>query len=141
MIGADHDQGRLGQAAVAKKLLAVGERHHVVGRANAESPCRASRLWPFPIVSKPGREGQAASCRLDVHRHGPTPAGTDHDIGLMPVELGLGDPDGLVEIVIRQGRVEDLVAGWARYVGFTPPGVECQPWRKRIFMSSHQEEG
>src|SRR5208282_2543438 len=23
---------------------------------------------------------------------------------------------------------------WARKVGFTPPGTDCQPWRKRIFM-------
>ena len=47
---------------------------------------------------------------LDVHRHGPASAGPDDDIGMMPVELGLGDADGLVEIVVGQGRIENLVA-------------------------------
>jgi hypothetical protein len=28
----------------------------------------------------------------------------------VPVELGLGDPDGFLEIVVGQGRVQDRVA-------------------------------
>ena len=32
------------------------------------------------------------------------------DIGLMPVKLGLGDTDGGIEIVVGQGRIENLVA-------------------------------
>ena len=48
--------------------------------------------------------------RIDVHGHGTAPAGTDNDIGLVLVELGLGDADGRIEIVVGQGRVQDLVA-------------------------------
>ena len=28
----------------------------------------------------------------------------------MPVELGLGDPNGFVEIIVGQGRVQDCMA-------------------------------
>jgi hypothetical protein len=31
-------------------------------------------------------------------------------LGLVLVELGLGDPDGFVEVVVGQLRVDDLVA-------------------------------
>ena len=62
--------------------------------------------------SLPGRaeedEGRVAS--IDVQGDGPAPAGTNDHIGPMPVELGLGDADGGVEVVVRQGRVQDLMA-------------------------------
>ena len=32
---------------------------------------------------------------------------TDDDIGQVPVELGLGDADGLIEIVVGQFRIQD----------------------------------
>jgi len=47
---------------------------------------------------------------LSPNRHGTTPAGTDHDIGMMLIELGLGDADGGIEIIVGQGRVQGFVA-------------------------------
>ena len=55
-------------------------------------------------------QDQRRRTRIDVHRHGTAPAGSDDDIGLVPVELGLGDADGSIEIVVGQGRVQDFVA-------------------------------
>jgi hypothetical protein len=43
------------------------------------------------------------------------------------VELGLCDPDGLGEILVRQFRVDDLVAVLRQKIGLTPPGTDCQP--------------
>ena len=37
-------------------------------------------------------------------------AGTDHDIELVLVELGLGNADGGIKIVVGQGQVQDFVA-------------------------------
>ena len=37
-------------------------------------------------------------------------AGTDHDIELVLVELGLGNADGGIKIVVGQGRIQDFVA-------------------------------
>jgi hypothetical protein len=54
---------------------------------------------------------------------------------LVPVEVGLGDPDGQLEIVVRQLGIDDLVTMLRRYVGLTPPGTDCQPCRKRIFIA------
>ena len=43
-------------------------------------------------------------CSSPRHHH----AGTaDDDIGLMPVELGLGDADGGIEVVVGEGGIED----------------------------------
>ena len=52
----------------------------------------------------------------------------------MPVVFDLGGADGLVEVVVVERGVDDLVAVLAQVVGFRPPGTECQPWRKRIFI-------
>ena len=62
--------------------------------------------------SLPGRAEQHQRRRtaVDIHGHGPAPAGTDDDIRAVPVELGLGDANGGVEIVVGQGRVQDFVA-------------------------------
>ena len=40
----------------------------------------------------------------------PAPARPDDDLRLMFVELGLGDADGLLHVLIGQRRVDDLVA-------------------------------
>jgi len=50
------------------------------------------------------------------------------------VELDLGDPDGLLEVLVGSCG---LTTSWPcsfRNVGLTPPGTDCQPWRKRIVM-------
>ena len=70
----------------------------------------------FTVVAVPHRfqAGQSRTsgvvAAVDVHRHGTAPAGADNDIGMMLVELGLGDADGGIEIVVGQGRVQDFVA-------------------------------
>ena len=51
-----------------------------------------------------------ARTAVDVHRHGPASARTDDHLGLMLIELGLGDTDGPGEIFVRQFWVEDFVA-------------------------------
>ncbi len=40
----------------------------------------------------------------------PPPAGADDDIGMVLIEFDLGDVNGTVEIIVGQGRIQDLVA-------------------------------
>lgn len=47
---------------------------------------------------------------IDIHGHHFTPAGADHNIGLLPVKLSLSDANGGVTITSGQGRAQDLVA-------------------------------
>ena len=85
------------------------------GTTSSAWECRMT-VSGFTVVAVPHRfqAGQSRTsgvdARVDVHGDGPTPAGADHNIGMMPVELGLGDPDGFVEIIVGQGRIQDLVA-------------------------------
>jgi hypothetical protein len=48
----------------------------------------------------------------------PPPAGADDRLGPVLVELGLGDPDRLGEVLVRQCRVDDLVAVLRQVGGF-----------------------
>ena len=99
-----------GRPLLRRSSSAVGKRHHVVGLGMQDD--RAGLDRPGRTPSLPGRAEQDQRRRtdVDVHGDGTAPAGTDNDIGLMPVELGLGDADGGVEIVVGQGRVQDFVA-------------------------------
>ena len=47
---------------------------------------------------------------------------SDDDLGLVLVELGLGDADGFGEVVVGKRRVETSWPWSFRYVGLTPPG-------------------
>jgi hypothetical protein len=38
---------------------------------------------------------------VNVHGNGPTPARSDNDLGLVLIELGLGDADGFLHVVVR----------------------------------------
>jgi hypothetical protein len=68
-------------------------------------------------MTKGGTKGSAAAekhkrriAAVDVHRHGPASAGTDNHVGLPTVELGLGDADGGIKVVVGKGGVQDLMA-------------------------------
>ena len=58
----------------------------------------------------PGRaeQHQRGRARVEVHRHGPATGGADDHVGAVPVVLGLGGADGLVEVLVVEGRVDDL---------------------------------
>jgi hypothetical protein len=47
---------------------------------------------------------------VDIQRHRPASGRADDHIRLVLVELGLDDADGRLEVVVGQGRVDDLVA-------------------------------
>ena len=47
---------------------------------------------------------------VDVHRHGTTPTGTDHNIWLMQIKISLSDADASVKVVVGEGGIKDLVA-------------------------------
>ena len=79
--------------------------------AERRARCRRSRsIRTCPLLFQPPRKhSKHVGNSVDVHGYGP-PAGTDNDIGPVLVELGLGDADGSIEIVVGQGRVQDFVA-------------------------------
>ena len=84
------------------------ERHHVVGFGMQDDRAGLHRRRRSPSLPRRAEQHQRRCPRVDVHRHGTAPAGADDDIGLMPVEFGLGDADGGIEIVVGQGRIQDL---------------------------------
>ena len=75
------------------------------------------------------------SSAVDVHGDRPAPGTADHDIGLVPGRTRPGRCGRRHRSRRRAGPGSGL-RGHAslKYVGFTPPGTEFQPWRKRICM-------
>ena len=55
---------------------------------------------------------------------------------MVPVKLGLGDPDGGGEIVVGQGRVQDLVAMLGQEVGSRRLASISSRERNKTFTSS-----
>jgi hypothetical protein len=110
VIVADLDERRGGQTAVADQFLAVGKRNQVVGPGVQDD--RAGLHRPGGAVPPPGRadKDEPGVPAVDVHGDGPSPAGADDGLGPVLVELGLGDLHGLLEVLVRQLRVEDGVA-------------------------------
>jgi hypothetical protein len=68
---------------------------------------RSSRSPFLPRRAKQHEPGIAA---VDIHGHGPASRRADDHLGLMLVELLLGDLDGLDEILVGQLRIDDLMA-------------------------------
>ena len=62
------------------------------------------------LLPRRAEQDELRIAAVDVHGDGPAPARPDDDLGLVLVELGLGDADGLGEVVVGQRRVDDLVA-------------------------------
>ena len=58
----------------------------------------------LPRRAKQDDLGRAA---VDIHGHGTAPRRADDHLGLMLVELLLGDLDGLGEILVGQLRIDD----------------------------------
>jgi hypothetical protein len=68
---------------------------------------RLHRRRRAPGLPRRAEQDQRRGPGVDVHGHGPATAGADHNIRLALVELGLGDADGGIEVVVGQGRVQD----------------------------------
>ena len=112
------------QAAVPDQFHGLRERHDIIGLGMEDDRARFHRRGRSPSFPRRTEKNKRRRTRVDVHRDGSTPAGTDHDIGPMPVELRLGESNGGVEIVVGQGGIEDFVAVMGEIGRFTPPGVE-----------------
>ena len=110
-IGSAHvRQDSKGRPLFFDQFQGISKRHHVIGlgmqndRAELDGACRPK--------SFPGRaeKDKRRRTRVDVHGDGSTPTRSDYNIGMVPVELGLGNENGFVEILIGQSRIQDLVA-------------------------------
>jgi hypothetical protein len=69
------------------------------------------------------------------------PARPDYHLRLVPVELILGDPDGPLEVVVGQLRVDDLLAvpgqeGQLDAARDRPPAVEEEDFHRLFFLIS-----
>src|SRR5262245_25227908 len=71
---------------------------------------RLDRPGRPPLLPCRAEQDEPGIATEDVHRHCTAPRRADDDIRLVPVELSLGDLDGLVEILVRQFWVDDFVA-------------------------------
>ena len=70
-----------------------------------------------PFLPGGAEQDQRRVMAVDVDGHRTATGRADNDIGMMLVILGLGDPDGFIEIFVGQSWVEDGVAvgfevGW-----------------------------
>ena len=96
-------------------LFLTSSRLSANGTTSSAPECRMV-VPGLTVVTVPNRfqagHIRTRGCRTTVyiHCHGPASAGADDDIGPMPVELGLGNADGGIEIVVGRGRVQDFVA-------------------------------
>ena len=60
----------------------------------------------FTVLARPvllprrAEQDEPGFAAVDVHRHGPAPRGADDHLGPVLVELGLGDADGLGEVLV-----------------------------------------
>jgi hypothetical protein len=107
VIRANFDKRR---PAAPRQFLVLGERHHVVGPAVQDDRAGLHRLDRPPFLPGRAKKDEFRLAAVDVHRHGPAPRRADDHLGLVLVDLLLGDLDGLTEVLVRQLRVHDFVA-------------------------------
>ena len=109
MLGSDHDQCPAGRL-----LLRSSSWLSVNGITSSVLECRIT-VPDFTVLADPNRF-QAGHSRTSGVSSAfmfiamAPPGWTDHDIRMMLIELGLGNADGGVEIVVGQSRIENLVA-------------------------------
>src|ERR1019366_10068788 len=63
-----------------------------------------------PFLPRRAQQHELRRAAVYIHGHDTAPARSHDDLGLMLVELILGDLDGSVEILVGQLRVDDLMA-------------------------------
>ena len=71
---------------------------------------RLHRRGRSPSLPCGAEEDKGRVAAVDVHGDRTATGATDNDIGILPVELGLGDANGGVEIVVGEGWVQDLMS-------------------------------
>jgi hypothetical protein len=104
---ADFDQGA---PAVLDQFFRVGVGNHVVCPAVQDGRFQFYRRSRPELLPRRAKQDQPGLATVDVHGDGPAPGLANDYLGLVLVELGLGDADGFVEIIVGQSRVDDLVA-------------------------------
>jgi hypothetical protein len=72
-------------------------------------PCFTVFAVP-PLLPRRTEEDEFRLAAVDVHGDGSAPRRADDYSRLVLVELGLSDPDRLVEILVGQFRIDDLMA-------------------------------
>jgi hypothetical protein len=106
----DFDQGGSGQAGFRYQVQRVFERHHVVGPGVKNLGAGLHRLGLPPVLPRWAEQHEPGRTRPQVHRDGPTPARPYHDLGLVLVKGCLGRLQRRLEVLVIQGRLDDLVA-------------------------------
>ena len=111
MILSNLDQGVDWQAAVPHKYFGVSIRDHVIGPA-VQNHCAGLQQCPGrpPILPCWAEQHEPGIATFDVHGDGTTTGRSHDNLGLVLVELSLGDSDSLSKVVVRQLGVDDGVA-------------------------------
>jgi hypothetical protein len=68
------------------------------------------RLGRSPFLPRRAKQYEPGIAAIDIHGYGTAPRRADDHLGLVLVELLLGDLDGKSEILVGQFRIDDLVA-------------------------------
>jgi hypothetical protein len=135
VIGADFDQRPGRQSTVSDQFFGISERDHIVGPAVQNHRVGFHRLGGPPAFPGWTEENEPRLAPVDVHGDGTASARSDDSIRLVLIEFSLGDPGGRLEVIVGQGRVQDLVAVAGQVRWLDAAGYGCQPWRKRIFIA------
>jgi hypothetical protein len=96
--------------AVPRQIFRIIERNHVVGPAMQDHSVGLHRPDHPILLPCRAKQHELRITTDDVHGDGPTPARPNDNLRVVDVELGLGDSDGLGEVVVGQLRVENFVA-------------------------------
>lgn len=110
MLGPYLDQRRREQPTVPYQFLGISERHGLIGIGMQNDGVRLHGGRRAPYLPRRAQQHEGRGPGIDIHGDGPATGTAHHNIGLALLELGLGDPDGGVEVVGGKSGIEDVVA-------------------------------
>ena len=97
-------------AAVPDQFFRIGKRNDLICSAVQDHGAGFDLRGRSPILPRRAKQHELGIAAVDVHGDRATTGTSHNDIGLMPVECGLGNVDRRFEIVIGQSRIDDLMA-------------------------------
>jgi hypothetical protein len=109
MIVSRLDQRRSRQAGGRNQFFTVREWNDFIVPGMQDRRVRLGDTDRSPSLPRGTQKHKRNTIRSDCHSDCAASAGPDNHIGPVAIELVLRQPDGGIEVVIRQGRIDDFV--------------------------------
>lgn len=97
-------------AAASDQFFRIGKRNDFICSAVKDHGAGFDLPDRSPILPSRAEQHELGTAAVDVHCHRATTGTSHNDMGLMPVECRLGNPNRLLEVLVGQWRVDNLVA-------------------------------